>query len=244
MRGENMRIIVWNCHQAFSRKLPEVLKFNPDILLVSECASPQFALENQEAYPLALDSMAWSGDNKKKGLGLFVFNQFAVPEESISTRGGRFNIKASVSNQRFAFEFLALWTQKPGYIEEAHKSIQFFRKDFAEKEFILAGDLNSNKIWDKKHRPNHSDLVSELERDFDLVSVYHHYFNEPHGKESQAAFYFHFKKQKPYHIDYIFIPRKWVPLIKKFEVGVFEEWGKYSDHCPLILDIDLEGTIR
>lgn len=234
-----MRIIHWNCHQALSRKLPELLKLAPDILLVSECGSPQFALESQEAYPLALESMAWSGDNNKKGLGLFVFNQFTMPEKSICTSGGRFNIKASIFNHTFAFEVLALWTQKPGYIEEAHKSLQFFRKDFAQKEVILAGDLNSNKIWDKMHRPNHSDLVSDLERDFDLVSVYHHYFNEPHGKESQATFYFHFKKHKPYHIDYIFIPRKWLPKIKNFEIGNFETWNKFSDHCPLILDIDL-----
>ncbi len=86
---------------------------------------------------------------------------------------------------------------------------------------------------------NHSALVKRLREEFNLHSVYHHHFAEEQGKESRPTLCFTYNENKPYHIDYIFIPEKWLSKIKAVELGEFENWKHLSDHCPLIVDIDL-----
>jgi endonuclease/exonuclease/phosphatase family metal-dependent hydrolase len=44
-------------------------------------------------------------------------------------------------------------------------------------------------------------------------------------------------EDKPYHVDYIFIPREWAPRLRAVEVGGYEQWSKLSDHCPVIADV-------
>jgi endonuclease/exonuclease/phosphatase family metal-dependent hydrolase len=50
------------------------------------------------------------------------------------------------------------------------------------------------------------------------------------------------KRERPYHIDYCFIPEPWVPSITSVEVGAYETWITASDHCPLVVDIALPRT--
>ncbi len=123
------------------------------------------------------------------------------------------------------------------------------RKEFQRKHIEAAenfsgsqarhGDLNSNKIWDSSRTLNHSALVNRLRDKFNLHSVYHHHFAEEQGKESRPTLCFTYNEKKAYHIDYIFIPEKWLSRIKSVELGEFKNWKHLSDHCPLIVDIDL-----
>jgi exodeoxyribonuclease-3 len=102
---------------------------------------------------------------------------------------------------------------------------------------VLAGDLNSNTIWDSRHKViNHSTVVKIL-ADRGLVSGYHHHFGETHGEESRPTIYFRHHEDKPYHIDYIFIPREWASRLRTVEVGGFETWSKLSDHCPVVVEV-------
>jgi len=39
-------------------------------------------------------------------------------------------------------------------------------------------------------------------------------------------------------LDYCFASKSIINKISKVEVGSYEDWIKYSDHCPLIVDID------
>ena len=44
---------------------------------------------------------------------------------------------------------------------------------------------------------------------------------------------------KPFHIDYVFVPKDW--RLKSVEVGSFGEWGKLSDHVPVVVDVTIGG---
>src|SRR6185369_4489587 len=71
---------------------------------------------------------------------------------------------------------------------------------------MIAGDLNSNTIWDKPGwRINHSTKVRLLEEKFGLVSAWHAVREEPHGQETVPTLYWRDRtKDGPtYHIDYV-----------------------------------------
>jgi endonuclease/exonuclease/phosphatase family metal-dependent hydrolase len=104
---------------------------------------------------------------------------------------------------------------------------------------VLIGDLNSNRIWDKTHPSdlNHTALV-DLLKQHDIISAYHVYFDEEHGRETTPTYYFHWNQQRPYHIDYCFIPRKGAPALRGVEVGSYEGWKQHSDHRPLLVDVN------
>jgi exodeoxyribonuclease-3 len=104
---------------------------------------------------------------------------------------------------------------------------------------VLAGDLNSNKIWDAERLVgNHSDVVKIL-AERGLVSGYHEFFGEAQGAESRPTIYFYRHADRPFHIDYIFIPREWAPRLKAVDIGGYERWSKLSDHCPVTVDIEM-----
>jgi exonuclease III len=233
-----LRIVVWNCHQAFDKKLAYLRRLSPDIAVVPESANPETPKLKIELKNKNVKSQAWTGTNKQKGLGLYTFNQYEIEENSIETEGGAYTIRAEVKGS-IAMSLIAMWTQGPGYVEEAHRTIEAYKTLMEKENVIFAGDFNSNKIWDKSHKPNHSNLISRLEDEFELTSIYHDFFKELQGAETRATIYFTYNVQRPYHIDYIFIPKKWLPLVRSVEVRPFAECRGLSDHCPLILDIDL-----
>ncbi len=86
--------------------------------------------------------------------------------------------------------------------------------------------------------------TSEVLAGLGLYSVYHHVTSEAFGEESTPTIYWRDRtKDGPtYHIDYVFAPHPWLPKIRNFEVGGFEDWcgSRLSDHVPLIVDLDLD----
>lgn len=234
-----MRLVIWNCHQALQRKHKALLTLAPDVALIPECADPNGLKLKMELSKSTLSDCVWTGVNANKGLGLFPYNDFSIRKESVCADGGRLSIKADIVNPKYEIKFLGLWTQGPGYIEEAHRSVELHLDELRDSDLILAGDLNSNKIWDNKRTLNHTSLVAKLKNELCLTSAYHNHFNEEQGRESRGTFFFQYKADRSYHIDYIFIPEKWTSKIKSLEVGSFKDWGHLSDHCPMVLDLDL-----
>jgi hypothetical protein len=232
-----MRLIVWNCHQGLDKKIELIAGLRPDIAIIPECAKPQNPKLATMLTKFEIAKSAWIGNNQHKGLGLFVFSN-SIKTGPVETRGGKFSMRIDL-NIGEEISLIAMWTQGPGYVEEAHATVEAYKELFKEKSVIFAGDLNSNKIWDSSRTLNHSALVKRLREEFSLHSVYHHHFAEEQGKESRPTLCFTYNEKKPYHIDYIFIPEKWLSKIKAVELGEFRNWKHLSDHCPLIVDIDL-----
>ena len=123
------------------------------------------------------------------------------------------------------------------YIEQA---FQYFMDNFAllkSSKTLIAGDFNSNAIWDKKHRKKcHTNMVKMLD-DLSIISAYHTIHNQKHGSETTHTFYQYRHSDKPYHIDYCFLSKTWQLL--NAEIGSASKWLNLSDHLPLVTSLGL-----
>ena len=132
-----------------------------------------------------------------------------------------------------------MWNQRSDsyeyrYIGQFWKYLQQNKE--AMQGCIIAGDFNSNKIWDIKPRKcNHSDVVRELE-EMSIKSLYHQFFNSSQGEERHPTLYLQRNKLKGYHIDYIFAHDNFANNMSLFEIGDLETWLKISDHLPVFVE--------
>jgi len=107
---------------------------------------------------------------------------------------------------------------------------------------VLLGDFNSNTIWDAEHPSDrsHSALVRYL-RGMGLVSAYHSRYAEEQGRETRPTFFLYRHQQRPYHIDYCFLPATWLGRMRDVTVGGHGVWASKSDHMPLTVDVGPVG---
>jgi exonuclease III len=142
-----------------------------------------------------------------------------------------------------SFNLLAVWAMdhldpRLSYIAQINLAMITYQDFIKETDTILMGDLNSNQQQDQLTRLGNHDWVVRGLSDLDIVSAYHYFYRESQGHESRFTFYVNRKIEKPFHLDYIFIPRRWLKWLQKVRIGKPETWLKYSDHCPIFLEID------
>jgi exodeoxyribonuclease-3 len=62
---------------ALHRKFDAMLRLQPDIAVICECAEPKRLQELADSFGLGANTV-WVGDNPNKGLAVFAFNGYAV----------------------------------------------------------------------------------------------------------------------------------------------------------------------
>lgn len=240
-----LKIISWNCQGAFRNKFENILKLNPDIVVILEC-EPIEKLNFGKSMPLPND-FAWYSDNGKKGIGIFSYCDYRLDLLSIHNPEFRYIIPFRVYNEITSFYMLTVWAMDhktsplDRYIGQVWNAVNFY-SSLLNDNCVVIGDFNSNKIWDGKERSgNHTSVVKFLE-DRNIVSIYHHYFNEHQGEEITKTFYLHRNINKPYHIDYVFASKSLISDMTDIEVGVFEDWILFSDHVPIITQLAIPAS--
>ena len=141
------------------------------------------------------------------------------------------------------FNLLAVWACPVGtkradnYIGQVYRCLVEQSGWFGKAPLVVAGDLNSNSQWDA-NRPgrNHTEVVRLFES-HGLISAYHAHNGENQGAETLPTYYFYRHQDKPFHIDYVFVPKDW--KLRSVEVGAFREWGHLSDHVPVVVDLNI-----
>ena len=122
------------------------------------------------------------------------------------------------------------------YVGQIHRALEEHRHWFENGPVVIAGDFNSNACFDETRRDrNHSTMVQEL-RQHSLESAYHALHNEGHGEEKTATFHLLKDEKRPFHLDYIFVPKSWKARTK-LTGGSYSDWKAHSDHYPLTVDI-------
>ncbi len=183
-------------------------------------------------------SSLWFGSNPHKGLGVFCredWNFRVLPQTE-----QKWIVPIAVETP---FTLVAVWACAVGpsredrYIGQVYQALVAHPEWFNGNPVVIAGDFNSNKIWDAHREVGDHSAVVKLLDDCGLVSAYHEHFGEPQGEESRRTLFMFRHADKPYHIDYVFIPQEWAPRLQTVEVGGYEQWSKLSDHCPVVVEI-------
>ena len=252
----HMRIVVWNCKMGLSRKRQHLYDLRPDIAIIPECSQNCLKLCLTDGF-----EGRWFGDNPRKGLGVLVAKPLHIARAQKPR--SRWVVPLSITNSASAsisgapcdFLLIAVWTMPVkgstvrSYIGQLYEAIVRNPLWFAGRPAIVCGDFNSNTLWDgdrpnrngalgKQKSGNHSAVVSLLTKRR-LVSAYHHFFSEPQGQETRPTYFFWHHENRPYHIDYVFLPRDWASLITGVQLGSHDAWSKLSDHVPLTVDLAL-----
>ena len=237
-----MKIITWNCNMAYRKKANFILAQQPDIVIVPECEHPdKLTFKPGTILP---NDIFWQGTNTNKGLGVFSYSSYKFQLLDTYNPDFRTILPLLVTGGKTDFILFAVWANNPQdrsyqYIGQVWKAINFYKDFLKGKKIIIAGDFNSNTIWDKLPRKvNHSTVVKLLE-DNKIYSAYHKFFKQQQGQEEHNTLFMYRHKDKPYHIDYCFISKDFVKKLSDVKVGEYEEWAEHSDHTPLTVTFKL-----
>jgi exonuclease III len=227
---------------AFRKKAEFILAYKPDILIVQECEHPDKLIFNS-GLPTPAD-VIWYGTNQHKGLCVFSYGNFRLKLLDVHNADLKIILPIAVFGGPVNFTLFSIWAFNPmdpnyNYIGQIWKAVQYYDGILKAENIILAGDFNSNTIWDKPLRKSNHSVVVEQLKALNIFSTYHTHFNMAQGIEKHPTFFLYRHKNKPYHIDYCFASANLIAKLDTVEVGMHEDWAKHSDHNPLIVSFKI-----
>jgi hypothetical protein len=225
-----MKIVSWNCNGKFREKFRFLFDAynDADIYIIEECEDPYF-YDDEEFKRLFVNGFRIGIPSK----GLAVIAKENVVIKKMRWKGDtEFSFAPIMVNSKFII--LATWTHGK-YVEELMDYLESNDRNLYGNTLII-GDLNSNKIFDDKHKgKSHSDLVKRL-RSKGLEDLYHYFMGEKQGEETIPTFYMQRKLDKSFHLDHAFMNPQYVKQYIIPPIAEHEDWLKHSDHIPIAVE--------
>jgi exodeoxyribonuclease III len=233
-----MRVVSWNCCQAFRKKWKYADAFAPNVVIVPEAEEPaRLPADLLDRYPYH----AWIGDIPFKGLLVLGDREHPLRIADAYNPQHRYVLPVEVLCQRLTL--FAVWTQRDKlgtYTEHLSRALEDYAVMLANGKTIIAGDFNANTIWDAEHRRDvtHSQNVAWLE-ERGIASAYHELSGESQGNELSMTHAFRRDLTNLFHIDYCFMSQPMIDSGCHIHIPDPESWISMSDHGPIVVDIDL-----
>lgn len=229
-----MRIVTWNCRGAFHRKAAALLALNPDIAIVQECAAPGKWLLMCAGW-----QALWHGADSPIGVAVLAREGYRLAPGAPLTDQIRCFLPVFCDGS-IPCGVMGVWTKQGhrgqrSYVGQLALALDEYADFLAHQPCILAGDLNSNAIWDRGKPWQHLAVAARLEA-MGFASVYHHFHQERYGYELLPTY--RHNTGQPFHLDYCFLPAPWIDRVIDVKVGD-DWWLTLSDHRPIVVDIDL-----
>lgn len=228
---------------ALHKKLSFLLRFQPDVAVIPEMASPN---RFDAAFRHDCDfNMEWAGHIDSKGLGVLINRDWRYRIADCYRPDFELFLPIEIEAP-VRINLLAVWAfnhRAKAISSKENRTvnvIKYYSDWIASAPTVMMGDFNHSVVWDKPSKPsNFVNIVSQLS-ELDLISLVHDHFNWEFGMENAPTLYLSRDRAKPYHVDYIFVPKSWVQSERvRIEVGQAEEWLGQSDHMPLISEMNI-----
>ncbi|HEU4556544.1 MAG TPA: endonuclease/exonuclease/phosphatase family protein [Longimicrobium sp.] len=230
-----MRLVTWNCCRGkFAAKSPFVRELAPDVAVLQECARP--ADESPE--------VRWAGENPNQGIAVLTANGYVAEPIAIDADVPRWMVPYRITGP-VEFTLLAVWALplRGSYVRAVCLGIDALAGLISSGPTVVTGDFNANPFFDRKRvQWTYATIEARLHA-LGLASAYHAFHGEAPGQESRATYYHMWRQDLAYHLDYCFVPRDWLPLLNRVDVGGWEEWKGRSDHRPVIVEMGLAGDL-
>lgn len=224
-----VRIVSWNCQMALYKKFDQLLSLRPDIAIIPECASPE--KDARKGRQLPCTGREWIGFNEDKGLGIFWFNGIGISVYPRYSDKLQLYLPVEVRGP-CEFHLLAAWMAEKRSIPAGTNNgpkdaVEYYQGFLTAKAAVVAGDFN--------YYPPVDELYGMGLESAHCVGV--------QGPMCPPPPHTHYHKRKldsrPIAVDYLFVPTMGRMRLAHFEVGDPQQWIKYSDHMPLIADLDV-----
>jgi len=224
---------------AFRKKYPKVLDLKPDLLVLQECENELKLKDHLSS--LNYNQLIWYGKNPNKGVAVISFNEVNIALNENHNESVEYVVPLKLSINDKEINLFAIWampheeSRARSYVGQIWAAINYY-SHLLDKDSMLIGDFNSNAIWDHK-RPvgNHTQVINFLNNK-DIYSVYHQLTETDHGQESHPTLYLTKNIDKPYHMDYCCVSKSLFSENTRVEIGEYDDWIKFSDHMPVIID--------
>ena len=102
-----MRIVSWNCNGALRKKLVALRPYDADVYIIQECENPKES--TCPDYKAWASNYLWVGNNKNKGLGVFVKPGVVLSPIDLDAGTLESFIPCTINEH---FILLAVWTRQ------------------------------------------------------------------------------------------------------------------------------------
>ncbi|MCI5670318.1 MAG: exodeoxyribonuclease III [Candidatus Enterosoma sp.] len=236
--------------------LSQWLPLSPDFISIEEL---KLSEKEHKDFPFVIEGYTpyWTVSKVKKGYsGTAILTKRKPLSVHYGLIDGKYDEEGRATTLEFEnFYYVTLYVPNSG---EELKRLNFrmqFEKDLREyltllknkKPVIVTGDLNvaHNEIDLKNPSTNHhsAGFTDEERREFskllDLGFV--DTFRKLHPEEKKYSYWSYFRNARKtnagWRLDYMLVTEDIFPLVKRSEI-LNDVFG--SDHCPVLLDIDLK----
>lgn len=225
-----MRIVAWNCCRGpIARKLAALEALQPDVAVLSEALEP--AAES--------DQLLWFPSASRLGIQVRAFGPNKL--ERLKTADlPNCVVPVRVSTPAATFNLLAVWTwPAPSYTKAFLNGVSAYSRLLRRGPTVVAGDFNGSPAFDKPSQRNKwwSQGFAQL-HDAGLISAYHQFNGVAYGGERHATHHFLRKPERPFHIDFCFVPQAWAANRLVVEIASGPAWRALSDHFPIVVDTE------
>lgn len=221
-----MRIVAWNCCRGpFDKKLAALETLAPDVSIISEAICPA-----EESAQL----LWFPSDTSRLGIQVRAGGAYRLerlPAADLPSCVVPVRVTGPV-----AFTLLAVWTRPaPSYIKAFLNGLEAYSALLQSGPAVVAGDFNGNPMFDTPGRRLKWATGFSMLGDAGLVSAYHHVHRADFGGEAHATHHFLRKPERPFHIDFCFVPRAWARRGLRAQLIHGAQWRALSDHFPLLV---------